>query len=155
GTVQQPLAIVLEGEADPALAHSAEQTEIALNGTFEYVVRVSNPSTEVATNVVLRDTISAASDVVSVSGTARFDGGTRTIEQAIAVLQPVEEREVTLQLQAFRVGTHRISIVSITANIDSDASNNRGQPVAIHGADSRADGSRLFIPGLFTPNGDG
>src|SRR5690606_3127201 len=57
GTVQQPMAIVLEGEADLSLSHAVEQTEVMLNGTFNYVIRISNPSAEVAVNVTLSDTI--------------------------------------------------------------------------------------------------
>ncbi len=155
GTVQQPMAIVLEGAADLSLSRSVEQTEVMLNGTFSYVIRVSNPSAEVAVNVALSDTVAAAFDVVSISGGAQFDSGSRTVKQTISALQPGEEREIVLQLQALQVGTHAVGHGQVTANNDRDASNDIGQPVLVNVSDTRADAERLFIPGLFTPNGDG
>ena len=155
GTAQQPLAIILEGEADLSLSRSVQQTEVALLGTFDYILRITNSSAEPATNVVLRDTIAPHFKVVAISGDSGINDGTSIIEQTYPVLQPGEERQITLQLQALQIGTYQIGQGRITANNDTDASNDTGEPASVHVADSRADGNRVFIPGLFTPNGDG
>lgn len=155
GTIEQPIVLVLEGLSDVMVSNLVEKQKVSKAEPFNYTLKLKNTGPDLAVNLVLTDTLSKAFDYVSSTPEVVFDPVSRTFKLAILQFPSGAEKDFIISLKANTVGNQFLGNGLLKLNNDKDLSNNTVLPLAITVVDSRANDTKLLIPSLFTPNGDG
>ncbi|MXV51012.1 DUF11 domain-containing protein [Pedobacter sp. HMF7647] len=157
GTVEQPRIFYVDGRADVQVTASVSRDQINLGDTVAFTYKLKNNGPDVALNVRFADTLTTAFDYVSSDQTGLvFEPTNRSFSYTLASMNPAIEQAITVRLRSNKVGIFQLGRGMVSSNNDPSLANNSLIPVQISVLDKRADlASKLFIPGLFTPNGDG
>src|SRR5690606_34505656 len=129
---------------------------IPLKQPLTYDVQLRNTGDDAAVNIKLEELIPSGFDIVD----AQSLFGEVAVEEnkwryhTVSLKKDVIER-ITVTLQPKRVGIYAIGALEATVDNDTDLSNNvlYGQEIEV--IDNRANDSKVFIPAILTPNGDG
>lgn len=156
GTINDPVVLVLEGNADLKVENFVESAEVNKGENFNYTIKIKNIGKDLAVNAVLKDTLDASINYVSSSfaGTSYSDAA-KVIEIQLPKLEAGAEQEIKLVLNATKVGDFYLGKGNIVVNNDVSIGNNSLKPQSLRVIDNRSNSAKLMIPSLFTPNGDG
>ncbi|RYE27271.1 MAG: DUF11 domain-containing protein, partial [Sphingobacteriaceae bacterium] len=156
GTVEVPKIFALNGQADVSVTTALNKQQISLGDTVQYTIRVKNSGPDAALNVVLADTLNTSFDYLSSNTNSLFyNNTTRALSLNYTKLLSGEQYDIVVSLRANKVGQFNIGQSSVTLDNDPVSINNRAPAIAVEVTDRRANEAKIFIPGLFTPNGDG
>ncbi|RYE27363.1 MAG: DUF11 domain-containing protein [Sphingobacteriaceae bacterium] len=156
GTVEVPKIFALNGQADVSVTTALDKQQMSLGDTIHYTLKIKNSGPDAALNVVLADTLNTSFDYISsnTSGLV-YSNATRSLSLNYTKLLSGEQHEIVVSLRANKVGQFNIGQSSVTLDNDPVSTNNRAPAIAVEVTDKRANEAKIFIPGLFTPNGDG
>ncbi len=156
GTIGAPVVLTLEGNSNIEVSTNLTGQTIPLKQPLTYEVQLRNTGDDAAVNIKLEELIPSGFDIVD----AQSLFGEVAVEEnkwryhTVSLKKDVIER-ITVTLQPKRVGIYAIGALEATVDNDTDLSNNvlYGQEIEV--IDNRANDSKVFIPAILTPNGDG
>ncbi|MBB2151224.1 T9SS type B sorting domain-containing protein [Pedobacter gandavensis] len=142
---------VLTLSADVMITKSSENKSITVNDAFEYQLQVKNNGAGVANSVKVQDILPenmVLEQLLHPSiGFADYAAGTRTVLWQIPKLENGESAMLRIKVKPLKPGVLE-NTATVTANeVDPNLANNTST--------NRKSVSDLFIPNVFTPNGDG
>ena len=156
GTVETPKVFALNGQADIVLTTTAERQQVSLGDTIHYTYHIKNNGPDAALNVQLTDTLKNAFDFISSSNSSLvFNSTTRAFTLNYTKILSGLQQDIIVSLRANKVGQFTIGQSQISLDNDPVIANNTAPALSIAVVDKRANEAKIFIPGLFTPNGDG
>ncbi|HTK22390.1 MAG TPA: gliding motility-associated C-terminal domain-containing protein [Mucilaginibacter sp.] len=142
---------VIDNLVDMGITKRSENTQVRENEPFEYTLDIHNKGPLVATNVVVKDTLPAKLQYLSVNtvstGSASYDPSSRTLTWLVGELGIKSSAELTYTVTGINHG-NITNIASVSSKQDDAnlADNVSSDTKKILG---------LEIPNVFTPNGDG
>ena len=156
GTISSPVVLTLEGNADIRIATDLSRRTINVKEQLDYKIQLQNIGEDAAVDIGLEELIPAGFDIVSAQGQygeVSVESGKWTYH-AVSLKKDVSET-IAVVLQPTRVGIYPIGAMAVTVSNDTDPSNNVLYGEEIEVIDDRADDSKVFIPAVLSPNGDG
>lgn len=137
--------------ADLMINKNSESRSVAINETFEYLIRVKNNGAGIATMVKVQDVLppelSFEQLLSPALGFANYNVGSKTILWEISKLDNGETADLKIRVKAINAGIIK-NTATVTANeTDPDIKNNT--------ATDNKSIAGIIIPNVFTPNGDG
>jgi gliding motility-associated-like protein/uncharacterized repeat protein (TIGR01451 family) len=155
GSVEDPLILVLEGTADMVATSQIGKNEITTNDLINYTLKIKNDGDDVALDVKLVDLLSEDFDIVSQDGGLTYNFIDRTLSADFPSIKVGEEKQFNVVLKPKKIGVLSLGAGKVNARNDINAENNAVNPILITVLDPRFSLTKLVIPTLFTPNGDG
>lgn len=146
-----PNAIAAEKLVDLAVVVSSDSKQITTNQPFEYALAVKNQGLNLATNVIVTDTLPAALNFTainsSIDGKASYDPTAHTITWKLDEMKADAYAELRFSVIATKHGGIQNVVRVASYEKDSNLKNNTSIDYK--------DISGINIPNVFTPNGDG
>jgi uncharacterized repeat protein (TIGR01451 family)/gliding motility-associated-like protein len=156
GTIEIPKVFALNGQADVAFTTTLDKPQAALGDTVHYTYHVRNNGPDAALNVLLADTLIKAFDFISATNSSLiYNTVTRDFTLSYPKISSGQQQDITISLRPTTVGQFMIGKSQLSVDNDPVLTNNNPAALPIAIIDKRANEAKIFIPGLFTPNGDG
>jgi gliding motility-associated-like protein/uncharacterized repeat protein (TIGR01451 family) len=137
--------------ADMMITKTSENRALSLNDSFDYSINVKNNGSDKATNIKVTDQLPPEVEFQELTPTAgsnaRYSFATRTVLWEIDKLENGESADLRIKTKAVKPGAI-VNTATVSANEpDPILANNTATATTLV--------SDLFIPNVFTPNGDG
>jgi uncharacterized repeat protein (TIGR01451 family) len=156
GSIEAPKVFTLNGSADVELTSALNKQQVNLGDTLQYTYHIKNKGADAALNVKLTDVLNPSFDFISASNKSLdYNVSSREFNLAYPKLLSGERQEITISIRANKVGQFMIGNSLVVLDNDKVSSNNTAAALPLIVVDKRAGEARIFIPGLFSPNGDG
>lgn len=156
GTLENPKVLSLNGDADVMLSRSLDKQLASPGDTVQLNISIKNNGPDAGLNVKLSDLLQESFDVIS-PNSAGFSYNSITHELSLNFdkIANNERRDISVLLRPKKVGQYSIGANPVTLDNDKNTANNSAAAVSLSVVDRRADQAKIFIPQLFSPNGDG
>lgn len=137
--------------ADLMINKNSESRSVAINETFEYLIRVKNNGAGNATMIKVQDVLPPELNfeqlITPALGFANYNNGSKTILWEISKLDNGETADLKIRVKAMNAGIIKNTATVTALETDPDPINNTA-------TDSKSIVG-IIIPNVFTPNGDG
>jgi len=136
--------------ADLMVTKTSDNVTLSLNDSFNYTINVKNNGNDKATNINVTDQLPPEVEFQELSPTtgtnAKYSFATKTVSWEISQLDNGESADLRIKAKAVKAGT----IVN-TATVSADEQD----PLLANNTSTASTlVSDIFIPNVFTPNGD-
>ncbi|GEM_PF-1265881 len=145
---------VIDNKVDLLVSSEVSKAILNIGEQFDYSITVRNNGPNNAINTTLVDGLPASFDFVS-SSNMIYDANTRKLTVAQSNINANEQVVYTARLKANTYGTLILGNGFATTLNESNNADNKVSLLSVEVVDPRATASKILIPTLFTPNGDG
>ncbi|WP_353132986.1 gliding motility-associated C-terminal domain-containing protein [Pseudopedobacter sp.] len=146
---------VIDNSVDLVVSSQVDKASLNIGEVFNYSIKVKNNGPNNAINTALADQLPVSFDFVSSSNNITYDRETKTLKATQANINVHDEVVYTIKLKANTYGVLMLGNGAATTLNESNEADNKVGLVSVEVVDPRATETKILIPTLFTPNGDG